>query len=275
MNSRPATSKVGALSRLFGDGPKLLTLLVFLLFIFQWAPMILLTIFSFNDSRFLVSWQGFTLDWYREIFQDELTLQALKVSLIVAFTTIAISSVLGTMTAYAIFKFRFIGKEGLRAVLVLPLIMPSIVMGISLLLFFSRVIKVSLGYVSIITAHVVFSIPLVTFIVLARMQRIDWTLEEAAMDLGADRFTTLRRVTIPLLMPGIMAAAILNFPWSFNDFVITYFVAGIGTTTLPIRIYSMIKVRGVSPSINALGALIILASVALVIISLLLQRRRT
>lgn len=237
--------------------------------------MILLTIFSFNDSRFLVSWQGFTLNWYREIFQDELTLQALKVSLIVALTTVTISSVIGTMTAYAIYKFKFWGKETLRAVLILPLIMPSIVMGISLLLFFSRIIHVRLGYVSIITAHVVFSIPLVTFIVLARMQRIDWTLEEAAMDLGADRLTTLRRVTVPLLMPGIMAAAILNFPWSFNDFVITYFVAGIGTTTLPIRIYSMIKVRGVSPSINALGALIILASVALVIISLLLQRKRT
>lgn len=274
MNNRSATSKVGALSRLFGAGPKLLTLLVILLFLFQWAPMLLLTVFSFNESRFLVSWQGFTLNWYREIFQDELTLQALKVSLIVAFTTIAISSIIGTMTAYGIYKFRFWGKEGLRAVLVMPLIMPSIVMGIALLLFFSRIIQVSLGYVSIITAHVVFSIPLVTFIVLARMQRIDWTLEEAAMDLGADRVTTLRRVTVPLLMPGIMAAAILNFPWSFNDFVITYFVAGVGTTTLPIRIYSMIKVKGVSPSINALGALIIMASVALVIVSLLLQQRR-
>ncbi len=274
MNNRSATSKVGALSRLFGDGPRLLTLLVILLFLFQWAPMLLLTVFSFNESRFLVSWQGFTLNWYREIFQDELTLQALKVSLIVAFTTIAISSIIGTMTAYGIYKFRFWGKEGLRAVLVMPLIMPSIVMGIALLLFFSRIIQVSLGYVSIITAHVVFSIPLVTFIVLARMQRIDWTLEEAAMDLGADRVTTLRRVTVPLLMPGIMAAAILNFPWSFNDFVITYFVAGVGTTTLPIRIYSMIKVKGVSPSINALGALIIMASVALVIVSLLLQQRR-
>jgi spermidine/putrescine transport system permease protein len=275
MNRTVAESKQGVLASIFGGRPMLLTVLVVLLFLFQWAPMILLTIFSFNDSRFLVSWQGLTLNWYREVIQDDLTLQALKVSLIVATTTIAISSVIGTMTAYAIYKYRFWGKEGLRAVLVLPLIMPSIVMGISLLLFFSRIIDVSLGYVSIITAHVVFSIPLVTFIVLARMQRIDWTLEEAAMDLGADRFTTLRRVTIPLLMPGIMAAAILNFPWSFNDFVITYFVAGVGTTTLPIRIYSMIKVRGVSPSINALGALIIFISVGLVIISLLLQQRRT
>jgi spermidine/putrescine transport system permease protein len=275
MNGRPAPGRLRGILSPFQGGPKLLTLLVLFVFLFQWAPMILLTIFSFNDSRVLVSWQGLTFNWYREILKDDLTLQALKVSLIVAFTTIVIASVIGTMTAYAIYKFRFRGKEGLRAVLVLPLIMPSIVMGISLLLFFSRIIKVSLGYVSIITAHVVFSIPLVTFIVLARMQRIDWTLEEAAMDLGADRLTTLRRVTVPLLMPGIMAAAILNFPWSFNDFVITYFVAGVGTTTLPIRIYSMIKTKGVSPSINALGALIILASVALVIISMLLQRRRT
>lgn len=275
MKSGATRSKRGVLASLFGDRPMLLTVLVALLFLFQWAPMLLLMVFSFNNSRFLVSWQGLTFDWYREVLQDDLTLQALKVSLIVATTTIVISSVIGTMTAYAIYKYKFWGKEGLRAVLVLPLIMPSIVMGISLLLFFSRIINFDLGYLSIITAHVVFSIPLVTFIVLARMQRIDWTLEEAAMDLGADRFTTLRRVTIPLLMPGIMAAAILNFPWSFNDFVITYFVAGVGTTTLPIRIYSMIKVRGVSPSINALGALIILASVILVIISMLIQQRKT
>jgi spermidine/putrescine transport system permease protein len=179
------------------------------------------------------------------------------------------------MTAYAIYKFRFWGKESLRGILILPLIMPSIVMGISLLVYFSKVIHVGLGYASIIIAHIVFSIPLVAFIVLARMQRIDWTLEEAAMDLGANRFTTLRRVTIPLLMPGIMAAAILNFPWSFNDFVITYFVAGVGTTTLPIRIYSMIKLKGVSPVINALGALILLVSISLVIIAVLIQRKKT
>ena len=133
--------------------------------------------------------------------------------------------------------------------------MPSLVIGIALLLFFVA-INLSLGVLTILLAHVAFSIPLTTLVILARMQRLDPILEEAAMDLGADEWTTFWRVTLPLLRPGIVAAALLAFPWSFNDFVITLFVAGVGSSTLPLRIYSMIRL-GVSPMVNALGTLIV------------------
>jgi spermidine/putrescine transport system permease protein len=150
--------------------------------------------------------------------------------------------------------------------------MPDLVIGISLLLFYTS-IKLELGILTILLAHISFSIPLTTLVIIARMQRIDRTLEDAAMDLGADEWTTMRKVTLPLLKPGIMAAALLTFPWSFNDFVITFFVSGVGSSTLPIRVYSMIRL-GVSPMINALGTLIVVIPLILVVIALLLERRK-
>jgi spermidine/putrescine transport system permease protein len=239
----------------------------------MWTPVIVLMVFSVNNSKYDVAWQGFTLKWYNALLHDTKTLHAFQVSIIVAVVTIFISVVIGTLTAYGLYKYRFRGKDALRSVLILPLNMPGVVVGVAMLLYFKRLIHMPLGYASIIITHVAFSIPLVTFIVLARMQRIDWTLEEAAMDLGANRFTTMRKITVPLLMPGILGAVLLNFPWSFNDFVITYFVVGIGTTTLPIRIYSMIR-RGVSPVINALGTLLILGTILLVVIAILVQRQK-
>lgn len=140
-----------------------------------------------------------------------------------------------------------------------------------MLLFFKRALGLPLGYTSMTVTHIAFSIPLVTFVVLSPMQRIDWTLEETAMDLGANRFTTMRTVTFPLLMPGILGSVLLTFPWSFNDLVLTFFVAGVGTTPLPIRIFSMIR-RGVSPSINAFATLLIGGAIVLVIIAVLIQR---
>jgi spermidine/putrescine transport system permease protein len=252
---------------------KLLLILAILLYLFQWAPVFVLMTFSFNDSKYGVAWEGFTIKWYEKLFQDKLTWHAFKVSLIVAIVTMAASVVMGTMTAYALYKFRFRGKEAFRSILILPLIMPEVVVGIAMLVFCTKLLHIPLGYASIIITHIAFSIPLVTFIVLARMQRIDWTLEEAAMDLGANRFTTLRKITIPLLMPAILASLFMTFPWSFNDFVITFFVAGVGTTTLPIRIYSMIRI-GVSPLINALGTLVITGSLLVVVIAVLVQRGR-
>lgn len=252
---------------------KVLVAIAVLLYLFMWAPVIVLMVFSVNNSQYSVAWKGFTLKWYEVLFHDDKTLHAFQVSLIVAVATILISVVIGTLTAYGLYKYRFRGKDALRSMLILPLNMPGVVVGVAMLLYFKRLLNLPLGYASIIITHVAFSIPLVTFIVLARMQRIDWTLEEAAMDLGANRFTTMRKVTVPLLMPGILGAVLLNFPWSFNDFVITYFVVGIGTTTLPIRIYSMIK-RGVSPVINALGTLLILSTILLVILAILIQRQR-
>lgn len=248
-----------------------LTVIAAGLYLFMWLPVFVLVVFSFNDSRYTVRWDGFTTHWYWDLLQDEKTLHAFQVSLIVALVTIVVSVIIGTITAYALYKYRFWGKNVLRSLLILPLNMPGVVVGISVLLYFKRALHLPLGYTSIIVTHIAFSIPLVTFVILARMERIDWTLEEAAMDLGADRVTTLRKVTIPLLMPGILGSVLLTFPWSFNDFVITFFVAGVGTTTLPIRIFSMIR-RGVSPVINALGTLLIGGTILLVVISVLIRR---
>jgi len=251
---------------------KLLPTLVILVYIFIYAPLLVLMVFSFNESRYTVWWKGFTFKWYQDLFKDKLTLNALKVSLIVTTSAVVISTIIGTFTAYALYRFRFWGKRIFEGILYIPLYMPEVVMGLSLLVFFAF-IHFALGIGSIIIAHVAFTIPLVTLVVLARMQRIDWTLEEAALDLGADEITTLRKVTLPLLMPGILAAALLAFPWSFNDFVVTFFVTGVGATPLPVRIYSMIRVMGVSPVINALGTLIILISIVMPALAALLLWR--
>ncbi|MCZ6863417.1 MAG: ABC transporter permease, partial [Alphaproteobacteria bacterium] len=198
-------------------------------------------------------------------------LDALKTSLIIAIPCVLISTAIGTITAITLYRSRFVGKALYQGILYIPLIMPDIVIGIALLLFYSS-IKLELGIFTILMAHISFSIPLTTLVIIARMQRIDRSLEDAAMDLGADEWTTMWKVTLPLLMPGIMAAALLAFPWSFNDFVITFFVSGVGSSTLPVRVYSMIRL-GVSPMINALGTLIILVPLIIVIIGTRLEKR--
>jgi spermidine/putrescine transport system permease protein len=219
-----------------------------------------------------VSWEGFTLKWYQAVFDNKNIHAALKVSLMVAIPSVLISTAIGTITALTLYRSRFFGRALYQGILYIPLLMPDLVIGISLLLFYTS-IKLELGIFSILLAHISFSIPLTTLIIIARMQRIDRTLEDAAMDLGADEWTTMRKVTLPLLKPGILAAALLAFPWSFNDFVVTFFVAGVGSSTLPIRVYSMIRL-GVSPMINALGTLIVVIPLILVVIGLLLERRR-
>ncbi|MCH8168592.1 MAG: ABC transporter permease [Proteobacteria bacterium] len=175
------------------------------------------------------------------------------------------------MTAFALYRYKFVGRALYQGALYVPLVMPDLVIGISLLLFYTS-ISLDLGILTILLAHISFSIPLTTLVIIARMQRLDRTLEDAAMDLGADEWTTMWKVTLPQLMPGILAAALLTFPWSFNDFVITFFVSGVGSSTLPLRVYSMIRL-GVSPMVNALGTLIIVAPLIIVIIGTYFDRR--
>lgn len=252
--------------------PRFLSILSASVYIFLYAPLLVLIVFSLTPSEYSIRWEGFTLKWYQAVFANENIQNALKVSLMVTIPSVVISTAIGTLTAITLYRTRFRGKALFQYVLYIPLIMPSIVIGISMLLFFVS-INLQLGVLTILLAHISFSIPLTTLVVIGRMQRIDPTLEEAAMDLGADEWTTFWKVTFPLLKPGIFAAALLAFPWSFNDFVITFFVAGVGSSTLPLRIYSMIRL-GVSPMVNALGTLIVLVPLILVIIGLLLSQRR-
>lgn len=252
--------------------PPLLTTLCVVMFLFMYGPLFVLIAFSFTPTEYGIGWEGFTFKWYQEVFANKNIQNALKVSLLVAIPCVLISTAIGTLTAFVLYRSRFFGRGLFQGVLYIPLIMPDLVMGVTLLLLFIS-LGVSLGIMSILLAHVSFSIPLATLVIIARMQRIDRGLEEAALDLGADEWTTMRKVTLPLLMPGILAAALLVFPWSFNDFVITYFVSGVGSSTLPLRVYSMIRL-GVSPMVNALGTLIVVVPLILVVIGVLLEKRR-
>lgn len=240
-------------------------------YLFLYLPICVLVAFSFNTSRFSVQWQQFTFKWYAKLLQDPLILDALYNSIIVAVVAMILSTIIGTLTAYGLFRYHFRGKSIFDGILFLPIVTPEIVVGISLVVFFVA-IHVNLGLITIIIAHTAFDIPFVMLIVRARLQGMDRALEEAAMDLGADELTTFFKVTIPQLKPGIIAAALLAFTLSFDDFVITFFVAGVGSTTLPLKIYSMVRL-GVSPKINALSALIVLFSIILITIADRFQRK--
>ncbi len=245
---------------------KVLPAVATLVYLFMWAPVFILVLFSFSNNKFGIKWEGFTLKWYAELLDKVAVRNALKMSLTVAIITVVVATVAGTLTAYGLYKYKFRGKRALRTTILLPIVMPYVVTGGALLAFFTRLIPIPLGYPSILIAHISFSTPLAVFVVLGRMARIDWTLEEASADLGADGLTTWRKITVPLLLPGILASAALIFPWSFDDFTITYFVAGVGSTTLPIYVFSQLR-YGATPVINTIGTIF----VALPIVGMLLM----
>ena len=247
-------------------------LLSILIYIFLWAPVILLITFSFSKNRFGIRWEGFTLQWYADIFTSAAVKEALLKSLVIALVTVVAATILGTIAAYGMYKYKFRGKETLRTTMLIPMVMPSVVTGAALLVFY-KATGIPLGYVSIIIAHITFCSPLAAFVVLGRMMRIDWSLEEASADLGANRLTTLAKVTVPALLPAMIASATLIFPWSFDDFIITYFVAGVGTTTLPIYIFSQLRF-GVSPVINTIGTIFVAIPVIGILFITLLQKKK-
>ena len=242
-----------------------------LFYFFLFAPIVLLVIFSFNQSRFPTHWTGFTLDWYDKLFSNYAIGQALKNSLIVTTTSTAIATVIGTMVAVAMERFGFRAKSAVDGVLFMPIIIPDIAMAIMLLAFFVLV-GMQLGLSTIIIAHVAFNISFVAIIVRARMASIDPDLAEAARDLYANEWKEFWRVTFPQLIPGILAGALFAFMLSFDDYVITFFTSGPGSTTLPLRIYGMVR-RGITPEINAVSSLMLLASFVLVPLTLWLQRK--
>lgn len=251
-----------------------------LVFLFFYAPIVVLVIFSFNDGRLVNQWAGFSLRWYVTLFQNEEIGLALRNSLVVATVSTVVSTIMGTLVALGLERFRFRGRGALDSTLYLPIIIPDIAMAVMLLLFFvqssqilGRVgIHFSLGLTTIILAHIAFNVSFVAVLVRARLADFDKSLEEAAQDLYANEWNTFRFVTLPLIMPGIVGGALLAFTLSLDDFVVTFFTSGPGSTTLPLRIYSMVK-TGVTPEINALSTLMLLASMVLVLASLAIQRR--
>jgi len=251
---------------------RVLTTLSGLAYLFLWVPVIVLIVFSFSQNKLGIRWEGFTMKWYGEIFKNISVRDSLTKSLIIASVTVVIATLAGTFTAYGLYKYKFRGKQILRTAILLPIVMPYVVIGGALLVFFTRIAHIPLGYISIIIAHVSFSIPLAVFVILGRMGRIDWTLEEASADLGASKLTTMWKITIPLLLPAILASAALIFPWSFDDFTVTYFVAGVGSTTLPIYVFSQLR-WGASPVINTIGTIFVVLPVLGLMLMNLLQKK--
>ncbi|MBR2140264.1 MAG: ABC transporter permease, partial [Phascolarctobacterium sp.] len=226
---------------------------------FLYLPLLILALYSFNESRINAVWSGFTLDWYLSLFKNRRVLEALTNSLVVAFASTIVSTVLGTTAAIALNKYQYKYKNVINGLLYLPILIPEIVMGLSLLVLFSQA-HIPLGKTSLILAHITFCVSFVVITVNARLEGMRPELEQAAMDLYATPFQTFRYVTLPLAMPGIVAGALMAFTLSIDDFIISFFVAGPNSTTLPLYIYAMVK-RGISPEINALSTLLMLATI--------------
>jgi spermidine/putrescine transport system permease protein len=240
------------------------------LLIFFYLPIFILVLYSFNSSRFGGSWTGWTLHWYRQLRYEREIWHALTNSLVIAVSATAVSTIIGTTAAIALHRYSSRLQKFHYTLIYTPLVVPEILMGISLLLFFAA-LHFELSLITIFLAHVTFCISYVTMVVLGRLQDFDYAIVEAAQDLGANWLLTVRRVLLPLLMPGIIAGALLAFTLSIDDFVITFFVAGPGSTTLPIRIYSMIK-HGAPPLINALSSILLLITFVTVFFSQRLTR---
>jgi len=242
--------------------PPALWLAAALGYAFLYIPLVIVVVYSFNDSRLNAEWVGFTLDWYDKLFHNDEMLAAAGNSLLIALVASAVSTVLGTAAGVAMYRYRL----RLLPILVLtPIAIPEILMGVALLIFFV-LLNFTLGLVSVALAHIAFCIGFVAIVVRARLAGMDESLTEAARDCGATPAQAFRHVTLPLIMPGVIAGALMAFTLSIDDFVITFFTAGAGTVTLPLQIYSMIKIA-VTPEVNAVSTLLMLLTLALIIIA--------
>lgn len=251
--------------------PNPLTLLMLAVYAFLYAPIVVLVLFSFNDSQFTADWEGFTLEWYGRVFGDREWMRTGWNSIVIAFWSTLLATVFGTMTALGLERIRANPKRVALSILYLPIIAPDLIMGISLAIFFI-VLGVPLSRITVIIAHVAFNISFVTVVVRARLRNLNPQLEEAALDLGATRWRAFWRVILPLLMPGVVSGALLAFTNSIDDFVITYFTAGPGATTLSLKIFSTVRF-GVPPEVNAISALLLTNSTLLVLLSVALGNR--
>lgn len=268
-----------------GTAPKglidrLLAANTWLVFAFFYAPILVLIFFSFNDNNNVGIWTEPSLRWYQEMLQDDRVMGALRNSLIVAFIATLISTILGTMLAIALERYRFRSRGTLDGISYLPIIIPDVTMAVMLLIFFFQAfgllrdwfgIDLRAGLLTITLAHIAFCISFVAVVVRARLAQMDSSLEEAAADLYASRWQAFFRVTLPLIAPGVVGGALLALTLSLDDVVVTQFVSGAGSTTLPVYVFGLVR-RGVTPLINAVSTVMLVASMLLVAISLVLQR---
>ena len=245
---------------------RLLEINICLVFLFLYVPILAVVAFSFNSGEQTAVWQGFTFEWYAALFEDADLWRACRNSLMVAGAATLIATVIGTATALAIERYRFRFRAALVRCLYLPIIIPDIVLAIALLSFYVQT-RIPLGLTSLIIAHGVFNIAYVTIVVRARLQGYDNSVEDAALDLGATEWQTFWRITLPLIAPGIIGGALLAFTLSIDDFVITFFTAGVGWTTLSVHIYSLLKF-GITPKINAISTMLLVNSIIFILLFL-------
>jgi spermidine/putrescine transport system permease protein len=253
-----------------------------LMYFFLYAPIVILVLFSFTTDGFGVRMTGFTLDWYGRLLNDERLVAASLNTLKVALISTVASTIIGTLTALAMERYRFRGKGAFDALLYLPIVIPEIVMALALLAFFAFSLgllenitgqQMRLSIITVIISHIAFSISFVVVVVRASLKGFDRRLEEAAQDLGANEWQTFWRVTFPLILPGIIGGALLAFTMSLDDFIISFFTTGPGSSLLPVEVYASVK-RSVTPKINAISTVMLVLSMTLVAISQLIQRRR-
>ncbi|MCG6897067.1 MAG: ABC transporter permease subunit [Thiocapsa sp.] len=246
---------------------------------FLYVPIVLLIVYSFNESRLVTVWSGFSTRWYAELLRNQQLLDAAWLSVRIAATNATLAVVLGTLAANALVRHpRFRGRAGFELLLTAPLVMPDVIIGLSLLLLFVAMQQgigwpAGRGFTTITIAHITFSMAYVAVVVRARLSQLDRSLEEAAMDLGARPLGVYRMITLPLIAPALLSGWLLAFTLSLDDLVIASFVAGPGSTTLPMVIYSSVRM-GVSPQINALATLIVLLVALAVIVAGLSMRQR-
>ena len=253
-----------------------------LMYVFLYAPIVILVLFSFTTDSFGARLTGFTFSWYGKLLQDERLMGAAWNTLTVALVSTIISTIIGTLTALAMERYRFRGRTGMDALLYLPIVIPEIVMALALLAFFAFSFgvleslsgsRLKLSLTTVIISHIAFSISFVVVVVRASLKGFDRRLEEAAQDLGANEWQTFWRVTFPLILPGIIGGALLAFTISLDDFIISFFTTGPGTSLLPIEVYSQVK-RAVTPKINAISTIMLIISMTLVGLSQFVQRQR-
>ena len=261
-----------------------------LVFAFLYLPIVLLIVFSFNDSKLNLQWEGFTFDWYRALWEDTVLVGALKNSLIIAGVTTVLSVTLGTIGAWLLYRYRFPMRRMVNTLIFIPMVIPEIIMGISLLIVFSMVFRwlgglqelpnapewfsemqFGPGFLTIIISHVTFCFPFVLVAVRARLAGVDPALEEAAMDLGATPFRAFWHVMVPYMLPAIISGALMAFTLSMDEVIVTVFTTGPDSRTLPLVMFDRVK-KGLNPSLNAISTVFIVMTIALVVVSEWLRR---
>lgn len=244
---------------------RLSNIYILLIFAFLYIPIIVIVIYSFNASKSNAVWTGFTFDWYTKLINDDDVLSAIQNSLTVAFFSTVISSIIGTIGAVGLHKYKFKGKGVVNLLLYIPIVIPEIIMGISLLVYFSM-FQINFGIFTLVLAHTTFCMPFVLINVKARLAGFDSSIEEAAMDLGANEFTVFRTITLPIIFPAVISGAMLAFALSLDDVIINFFVGGPESTTLPIKIFSMLRF-GLSGEINAICTVMLVITFLVLIVS--------